>query len=576
MIRLDPKDRASFDRLQALIDRIKGEWLTQPNIVDLRPVLKMRRRVVEPGALAIGFYVNEKIARDLLDDRGYREIPAEIEEIPTDVILVLQRPHGSVDEKATRSAMFDTLVGGCAVGNKEMGYYGTLAMPLLAVSDGRMVGLTNEHVLVFDGEGHAGDDVWQPRFHLNAEVSLDSADCCPNGQLHYRGVDNPIVDASAAVFTACVIAAFSDVIDPHRRGQVATHPDPAERTLRETVSAELQYPEIPFPGRPYKVGVKWKYARHTDARVLEHSSAETQANDHVLTGQMLATDQAKYPPGARVVFTALLGPESDRTACGHYFVTAAALSPSHKKAYKLILRPINIASAISMDESTATQGMRRCFGFPRAYYGKPLRKPTLLNGIVYDPRERTMIVVLEGGIFGLQFPLAGITASLPFPVQEVDVRVHTGGAPVTLKAFNGAAAVGSATASPSVPPVDIHLSAPNMTSLEIHGGKPGIILEICGVRRVGHLCAYRGTLELSHSEELGEWSTYVFAQTRNDVPLGTDPTVAAQTIGGLPVTDNYVDGGDTDHFIYGHRCNVDLRPDGSFEVIAPDAGTGLR
>src|SRR5450631_2495404 len=205
MIRLDPKDRDSYARLQEIIDRIKGEWLSEPNIVDLRPVLKMRRRVVQPDALAIGFYVNDKPSRELLDDRGYREIPAEIEGVPTDVVLAVQRPHGSVDEKATRSAMFDTLVGGCAVGSADMPWYGTLAMPLLAVSDGRMVGLTNEHVLVLDGEGHAGDDVWQPRFHLNAEVSLDSADCCPNGQLHYRGVDNPIVDASAAVFTACVI-----------------------------------------------------------------------------------------------------------------------------------------------------------------------------------------------------------------------------------------------------------------------------------------------------------------------------------------------------------------------------------
>jgi hypothetical protein len=442
MIRLDPKERASFDRLQRLIDRIKVEWLRDPNIVDLQPVLKMRRRAVQPETLVIGFYVNEKVRRDLLDERGVRAIPEEIEGVATDVIQVRQRAHGSVDEKATRSAMFDTLVGGCAVGNSQMGYYGTLAMPLLAISDGRMVGLTNEHVLVFDGEGHAGDDVWQPRFHLNGEVSLDSADCCPNGQLHYRGVDNPIVDASAAVFAAAALAAaLSDVIDPHRRGQAATVPNPQERTVKETVSATIAYPEIPFPGRPYKVGTKWNYARQTDTRVLQHGVAETQVNQHVLTGLSLTTDQSKYPRGSRVIFIAVLGPENDKVSCGRYFVTAAALSPSHNKAYKLVLRPVAVGAT------------------------------------------------------------------------------HT----------EAAAAI---------------------------------------KRR----CVYRGVLELAHDEELGEWTTYCFAQTRNDAPLGIEPTVAAQTIGGLPVTNNYVDGGETDNFIYGHRCNVDLRPDGQFEVIAPDSG----
>src|SRR5205823_1375137 len=149
---------------------------------------------------AIGFFVREKVPAELLADRGYRPIPPQIEGIPTDVILARNRPAGSVDDKATRSQMFDTLVGGIAVGNANMNVYGTLAMTLLAVSDSRLVGLTNEHVLVFDGDGKAGDEVQQPRFYLSSEVSIDNAACCPNGQLHYRGVDNPIVDGAAAVF----------------------------------------------------------------------------------------------------------------------------------------------------------------------------------------------------------------------------------------------------------------------------------------------------------------------------------------------------------------------------------------
>jgi hypothetical protein len=80
-------------------------------------------------------------------------------------------------------------------------------------------------------------------------------------------------------------------------------------------------------------------------------------------------------------------------------------------------------------------------------------------------------------------------------------------------------------------------------------------------------CLYSGQLVLAPDEELGRWSTYLFAQTRNDVALGTGPDAAARTIGGLPVTHNFVDGGATDSFIYGHHCNIDLVQDGSFEVI---------
>jgi hypothetical protein len=433
---LDPKDRASFGAVETVIKRITSQWRSQGHIMDIVPALKTRGGVVQPETLAIGFHVAEKLPQDELTRRGLAAIPAEIDGIPTDVILARQRPLGSVDTKSTRSQMFDTLIGGIAVGNANMNAYGTLAMVLLAESDGRMVGLTNEHVLVFDGDGHVGDEVQQPRFYLNSEVSLDNAACCPNGTLHYRGVDNPIVDASAAVFAATALAAaLSDVIDPHRRGQDATVPAAGERTLKETVSVDMNYPEMPLPGRPYKLDVNWKYQRHTDQRTMDFGAAEVMMNPHVIQTQSLTTDQPTYTRGATVTFLARLGRELEGKSCDNYFVTAAALSPSRRTAYKLILRPV--ASGAGLAVAGATRG-----------------------------------------------------------------------------------------------------------------------------------CLYRGQLVLAPNEELGRWGTYLFAQTRNDVPLGTPATTAARTIGGLPVTHNFVDGGPTDSIIYGHRCNIDLVQDGSFEVVA--------
>jgi hypothetical protein len=434
MAALDPKDRTSFDIIASVIERISPEWRTYGHIIDIVPALKTKGGVVQPDALSIGFHVAEKLPPDELALRGFAPIPSEIEGIPTDVILAKQRALGSVDTKDTRSQMFDTLIGGIAVGNANMNVYGTLGMVLLAQSDSRMVGVTNEHVLVFDGDGHVGDEVQQPRFYLKSEVSLDNADCCPNGTLHYRGVDNPIVDASVAVFAATSLAAaLSDVIDPHRRGQDATAPAPGERTLKETVSVDMNYPEIPFPGRPYKVDVKWKYQRKTDQRMMDFGVSEVNVNPHVIAIQQLRTDQQTYSRGATVTFFARLGSELEKKRCDNYFVTAAALSPTRQRAYKIILRPLALRAATS-----------------------------------------------EASVEG---------------------------------------------------------------------------------------CLYSGRLVLAPDEELGRWSTYLFAQTRNDVAVGVAPEVAARTIGGLPVTHNFTDGGETESFIYGHRCNIDLAQDGTFEVI---------
>ena len=70
------------------------------------------------------------------------------------------------------------------------------------------------------------------------------------------------------------------------------------------------------------------------------------------------------------------------------------------------------------------------------------------------------------------------------------------------------------------------------------------------------------------------WSTYLFAQTRNDVPSGTDPLIAATTIGGLPVTSNFIDAGGSDDITYGHSCLVDIVPNGQFEVALPSTVIG--
>jgi hypothetical protein len=448
--------RPGREEVAALAERVAEEWRDDPSVVQVDLVLKVTGGIARPGEYAVGFYVRHKLAADAVRERGWRLVPDEIDGVPTDVIATHQPAHGSVDEKDTRSQMFDTLVGGIAIGNAGIDAYGTLGMTLLAADDGRMVGLTNEHVLVFDTDGQVGDDVVQPRFYLTAEVSLDPADCCPNGQLRYRGVDNPVVDAAMAVFAgAAIAAAASDDIDPHRRGQDATPVEPGERTRREVVRMQIGYPEFPLPGTPFSTDVAWRYERHTDQRVLTHEVEETKRNEHHTPIQMLVTDERRYLSGAWVEFTAALGPDAYSGRC-NYFVTAAALSPSGGQAVKVVLRPWH---------------------------------PDVEEG---DQADRLIAERLR----------------------------------------------------------------------ERHGEQ--------------RYCLYRGSVRLPADAERGDWRTYLYAHTLNDVPAGERPEIAARTIGGLPVTANFLPAGRSSHILYGESCDIRQRTYGSFIVMDPDPPPVIR
>ncbi|MDP9121129.1 MAG: hypothetical protein M3O15_07140 [Acidobacteriota bacterium] len=576
MATLDPQKPESFARVQEVISRIAPEWRTEANVIDIVPALKTRGRRLETGALVIGFHVIEKVPPELLADRGFRPIPPEVEGIPTDVIVARAPALGSVDTKDTRSQLFDTLVGGIAVGNANKNYYGTLAMPLFAQSDSRMVGLTNEHVLVFDGDGHVGDEVDQPRFDLKSEVSLDSASCCPNGQLHYRGVHNPVVDAAAAVFaTTALAAALSDEIDPHRRGQDATHPAATERTWRETVQVELGYPQMPLPGTPYQLDVTWKYERQTDLRTLTHNAVETKQNEHTIDAQALLTDHPTYQRGQTVRFLAFLGHEPKRReGCGDYFVTAAALSPSQKRAYKVILRPTDLATILRQEESFSSEAssfaketVRRCHGFT----GQPERLRfagrRLMDGLLYDSQGRTAEIVRSPA--GLRFVKA-VRIELHLPADQVLVAVELEKKQtVLLTALRHGAEVGTARVQGGGAQT-IEIAAPGITALVLHA-RDATLLRVCTVQDIRRACLYTGTFELAPDEELGTWPTFLFAQTRNSASLGMAPTLAAQSIGCLPVTDNFIFIGDYEQIQYGHQCHIDIVPDGSFQVVAPSA-----
>jgi len=90
-----------------------------------------------------------------------------------------------------------------------------------------------------------------------------------------------LVAAAAAVV---VVAAYSDIRDPFRRGEDHTAPAQGEVTTAERLVASIAYPEPVALGRPFAVGVSWRYTRITTGASHTYLvKDEVNVNAHVLS-----------------------------------------------------------------------------------------------------------------------------------------------------------------------------------------------------------------------------------------------------------------------------------------------------
>jgi hypothetical protein len=95
-----------------------------------------------------------------------------------------------------------------------------------------------------------------------------------------------------AAAAACVVATgLGEPGDPIRRGQDHTRPGPGERTIAESLSAELAFPEAVALGRPFAVGARWKYQRITTAREYPYAASDVHHNAHVLSSYEIAAPE---------------------------------------------------------------------------------------------------------------------------------------------------------------------------------------------------------------------------------------------------------------------------------------------
>ncbi len=324
--RRDP-DSEPRAKARAVKDAVAAEWLDLPNVTGIGVGYKYVRGE-RTDQIAIRIYVAAKLSEQELRDRKFRPVPAEIEGIPTDVAeLPPMRP--SADPSGSRADRKDPLVGGISIGTANHPFSrGTLGTFVFDRSSGEQFVLSNEHVL----DAPVGEKVIQP-----APIGLDDSleigfqlDVC--NPLHFFRLDTPnttlgTILAGGAV-AAAVAAALSDEIDPTRRGQEATQPDPGATTHSEQHAVELHYGELPIPGTPFKIGTKWLYQRQTTSGELSHEVGEEKRNPHFLRYQGLRTDRRRYHSGQTVeLLGALIGPdERKRRRCSAYH-TVALLTP---------------------------------------------------------------------------------------------------------------------------------------------------------------------------------------------------------------------------------------------------------
>jgi hypothetical protein len=578
MRELRPRDPEAMATVEGVVAQIRDEWLREPNIEAIGPAIKLVGGIPQVDKLCIRFFVAEKLSPDELSERGWREVPTEIEDIPTDVSAIAQAP---MQLLATRTRRFDPLLGGIGIGNVNRNVVGTLGAVVFHNDDGRAVGLTNEHVLIETNLGAVGDPVDQPDSGSAAVVQIVEADCCPGGQLTTRDIPNPVRDVALSVAAAAFIAmGLSDEIDPHRRGQEATPVADGERTLRERVRMSMRSPDFPLPGTPYQAEVDWTYERHTDQRTHTYSVSERRTNPHVLAEQWLVTDRPRYILGDEVHYLGAIVSGAPERRCPPFHVVAHAVAPSAGVARRTIVRPVldadrEVLARLFPEPRVA----RKCVSFRRFHIGQSLGSERVLERFRFRPLDQRRLRVLdavpgtvEDGVAKLLVTGEGIEVVFPHPVHEVaaDVAAPDGSA-LTLRGFDGTTEIASETQPGQGSPFTLGVTAARITSAHLEGH--GVLVRLCVGHRISdEACLYWGSRRLSPQEETGTWPVFLVVQTVNDVALGIDAVHAARTIGGLATSNNLTSGDRIRTLSYGSGCAIDAVADTDLEVDAPPSG----
>lgn len=565
-------DAQRLQRIKAVVERLRHQYADDPMIETIGWGLPKRGGELT-DEVSIIFYVTEKLPseRSIRAARS-QPIPPEVEGFATDVQVVKLRPTqaGSRDE-----IKYDPLRGGVASSNSEnhivwFNGYGTLGILGRDNTSGDAVALSNWHV--WGDGGEEGDQIIQPGHpttgdHVEAVGKVAACGPLLTSLIEWEAPSPIAAGLYGGAAAAAVAAAASDYRDPTRRGQDATVPDPAERTLRETVAISIEYPDLPVPGVPFETQVKWRYERETDGRVLDHEVTETRINTQFLLGKLIVTDKSNYQPGETVRLTAAIWDYQPRPCDGYHVV--AHLIPHRRPgtALRTVLQPTVCPRRFPQDPPDDEEPTTVCVDFDDHDVGEYPYKGSFawlayLNmgqlpvHVVdwFEPEQGLQIPTQP--LLLLHEPASKVTASL--------VLFHP--SPVTLIATNAAGSeVDQATLSGEQGVVhDVVLEGEGIVRVVVRGGGGEALLvrycidtvrrqefassiseraatairaELPGLdlrarRLQSRRCCFGGSVRLPPDEQPGKWDVHLTIQNINHVPPGTPPEEAAAVIGG--------------------------------------------
>ncbi|MCZ7663198.1 MAG: hypothetical protein M5U22_09865 [Thermoleophilia bacterium] len=544
-------------RIQRVVEEEARRLYDDPNVAGVGFGIKRRGGQIAEG-LCVRYIVHKKIPdAEGIEAVGSSVLPVEVEGFPTDVVEIERAvPHDNGPPTGDRgSRKDDPLVGGGSTTVLSSWHsfptgFGTLGGICFDSATGEAMALSNAHVWGME----AGRDVIQPWMpteeYLEAVVKLLA--CGPVISYLIEGVvPSPLTAGLAAgAAAAWVAAAASDGEDPSRWGQGETGAPPAgARTQAERIHLAAEVPARPFPGFPYTTKTLWQYERDTTAGSFPAQTEEERKNEHLLVSKRVWTDRAAYHGGERVRICAEVA--TQRTAyAADYFVVAHCFPSDHRD--RLMSR------VLSPGECETQPRKEVCFhGFPPpAKPGQPAHFPFSVDVFRFSAGQPGRFVGPwpagdPQAVTVLQIPWQGMRVELP-PASKVTLEVFHMARPVEVRAYDASGLLldsAAGTAEQGKLQV-LSLSGPNIQRVDVGGGGgEGFLVGMCAwvaapaprKKRDEYRFVYTGHLDLAKTEPPDRWGVVLFVQTVDNLPPGTDPVVAARTMGGVTASANVAD-----------------------------------
>jgi hypothetical protein len=295
-------------------------------------------------------------------------------------------------------------------------------------------------------------------------------------------------------------------------------------------------------------------------RIRDHSVQETRTNPHVLAFKQLWSDKTEYEPGSRVNLSARIGSSHSRPCDSYYVVAQFIPDRDPSRLISTVLSPV-----VCYIEPDDKRDIRNCIDFSQE------KSATDLGAVVQRGRVRFIIpsTEQENKLVDLNSDenrelllLDQLIISVP-PCKRIEATIVSAGPKLKMNAYHAGKLVGEIK-SDQIGDVTLATEADVIDSVILISDpeyNPSSISKFCYTpNTIEHnpdtktssihirseeeeqlltsVCCYTGHMDIPNNEQVSAWKGYLIVQNINDTPQGTRPEKAAETIGGIIMSQN--------------------------------------